>query len=138
MAVNDVYLSGLAGADPSLMYDYSGKFVGGKTKIGTNVVDPLKVPEVNLDTTTPPASTGFWGSLGDAFKPQGPSGASTAGNVLSGVASGVGALSGLAGLYMQKKNMDLQKEQQNYLKSRDAMADARVARFAQNVGNGAS
>lgn len=71
------------------------------------------------------------------FKPQGPQGTSTGGNILSGIGAGVGAASGLAGMYYSKKNFDLQKDQYDYLKSRDALSDNRTNKFAANVGNGA-
>lgn len=65
-------------------------------------------------------------------------GASVGGNIMDAVGTGVGALSGLAGMYYTKKNYDLQKEQANYEKGREAASDARKARFAANAGNGAS
>ena len=72
------------------------------------------------------------------FTPTGESGASVGGNILDAAGKGVGALTGLAGMYYTKKNYDLQKDQANYLKGRDAASDARNAKFAANVGNGAS
>lgn len=81
-------------------------------------------------------------SFGDKFAswftPQGDKGTSLGGNVMGAVGSGVGALSGLAGMYYAKKNFDLQKDQQNYLKGREAASDARKGQFAANAGGGAS
>lgn len=79
------------------------------------------------------------------FDPQGPSGRSLAGNVLGGVASGVGALSGLAGMYygyeqmkMQKEMNKLQKDAYNRQVKKDEQQEARLKQLARNVGNEAS
>lgn len=57
------------------------------------------------------------------------------GGLAAGVGAGIQGLAALGGLYYQDKNYKLQKDHQNYLKSRDAMADAKSAKFAKNVGN---
>lgn len=57
------------------------------------------------------------------------------GGLAAGVGAGVQGLAALGGLYYQDKNYKLQKDHQNYLKGRDAMADAKAAKFAKNVGN---
>ena len=82
--------------------------------------------------------TGMWQSIKDSFNPEGASGRSYAGNVMdfAGTAAGIGT--GLAGAYYAKKNFDLQKDQQDYLRGREAKSDARIAQFAANAGNGAS
>ena len=81
-------------------------------------------------------------SFGDTvkswFTPDGKSGQSVGGNVMGSVGTGVQALSGLAGMYYAKKNYDLQKDQADYLKNRDAASDTRMSKFASNAGNGAS
>jgi hypothetical protein len=41
-------------------------------------------------------------------------------------------------MYFAKKNYDLQKDQQDYLKNREAQSDARKSKFAANAGNGAT
>lgn len=55
----------------------------------------------------------------------------TFGNIASGVA-------GLGSLYYAKKNFDLEKEKDKYLKDRESQSDARKQQFAKNVGNNAS
>lgn len=88
--------------------------------------------------------TGMLGTVGGWFEPQGQSGASTAGNVLSGVGTAVGIGSGLAGMYYSKKQADLNKERAKMEKDaynrgvqREAQAEARMQQFAKNAGNGA-
>ncbi len=88
--------------------------------------------------------TGVLDSIGGWFAPQGQSGASTAGNVLSGLGTAVGIGSGLAGMYYSKKQADLNKERAKMEKDaynrgvqREAQAEARMQQFAKNAGNGA-
>ena len=88
--------------------------------------------------------TGLFDTIGGWFQPQGQSGASTAGNVLSGVGTAVGIGSGLAGMYYAKKQADLNKERAKMEKDaynrgvqREAQAEARMQQFAKNAGNGA-
>lgn len=83
-------------------------------------------------------TTSWWDSLKNSFNPEGTSGRSYAGNVMDTIGTGVGIGTGLAGAYYTAKNYELQKDQQNYLKSRDAQSDARKTTFASNAGNGAS
>lgn len=83
-------------------------------------------------------SGGFLQGLKDAFTPQGPAGTSTGGNIMSAIGTGVGVGTGLAGAYFAKKNYDLQKDQQDYLRNREAASDARKTQFAANAGGGAS
>jgi len=52
-------------------------------------------------------------------------GAKTFGDIAGGVA-------GLGTIYLAKKNYDLQKEQDEYLKSRDAAADAKISKLQAN------
>ena len=87
---------------------------------------------------------GIMDTVGGWFQPQGQSGASTAGNVLSGVGTAVGIGSGLAGMYYAKKQADLNKERAKMEKDaynrgvqREAQAEARMQQFAKNAGNGA-
>ena len=87
---------------------------------------------------------GVFDTIGGWFQPQGQSGASTAGNVLSGVGTAVGIGSGLAGMYYAKKQADLNKERAKMEKDaynrgvqREAQAEARMQQFAKNAGNGA-
>lgn len=81
-------------------------------------------------------------SIGDMFSrwftPTGDKGTSLGGNVVGAIGTGVNALTGLAGMYYAKKNFDLQKEQADYLKNREAKFDAAKERLATNIGNGAS
>lgn len=56
------------------------------------------------------------------------------GSTMSGIGQGVQAVTGLGSLYLANKNYQLQKDQANYLKGRDAQNDARLAVFAKNVG----
>lgn len=84
------------------------------------------------------ASNQGWGDkVANWFTPQGDRGTSVGGNIMGAVGTGVGAATGLAGMYYAKKNFDLQKDQQNYLKGREAQSDARKTAFAANAGNGA-
>ena len=89
-------------------------------------------------------STSWTDSVKEGLAPQGTSGASTAGNVLSGVGTAVGIGSGLAGMYYAKKQADLNKERAKMEKDaynrgvqREAQAEARMQQFAKNAGNGA-
>lgn len=81
-------------------------------------------------------------SFGDKFKswftPKQGTNTSIGGQVLGGVGAGVGALRGLAGMYFAKKNYDLQKDNQDYLRNREAQSDMRKSKFAANAGNNAS
>ena len=107
----------------------------------TNPVE-LKSSHIFLDNTTGNQS---WGdTLKDWFTPQGTSGASTAGNVLSGIGTTVGIGSGLAGMYYASKKAKLDKERANMEKDvynrnvqRDAENEARMQQLAKNAGNDA-
>lgn len=105
---------------------------------------PGSVTAANIDGTnydsnmTPSADKSIWDKTVDAFTPQGAAGTSVGGNMMSALGTGIGAATGLAGLYYTKKNYDLQKDQQDYLKNREAQNDARKSQFAANVGGGAS
>ena len=83
------------------------------------------------------AEQGWTDKVAGWFTPQGDKGTSVGGNIMGAVGTGVGAASGLAGMYYAKKNFDLQKDQQDYLKGREAQSDARKSAFAANAGNGA-
>ena len=89
-------------------------------------------------------STSWTDSVKEWFAPQGTSGASTAGNVLSGVGTAVGIGSGLASMYYAKKEADLKKDKAKMEKDayqrgvqREAEAENRMQQFAKNAGNGA-
>lgn len=85
-------------------------------KSGVNITTPKNT--TNVDPTTG-AVSGWTETLGN-------------------IGTGVQALSGLAGMYYADKNYKLQKDQADYLKSRDAASDTRMSKFASNAGNGAS
>ena len=83
------------------------------------------------------AEKGWWDRTVDAFTPQGDKGTSVGGNMMNALGTGVGAVTGLAGMYYAGKNYDLQKDNQKYLRNREAQSDARKSAFATNAGNGA-
>ena len=109
----------------------------------TGVVNNGAVPPVvptQPEVVTPPntgTEKGWWDKTIDAFTPQGDNGTSLGGNMMNAVGTGVGAVTGLAGMYYTKKNYDLQKDNQKYLQNREAQSDARKSAFATNAGNGA-
>lgn len=83
-------------------------------------------------------------TIGGWFQPQGQSGASTAGNVLSGVGTAVGIGSGLSAAYYAKQKNKLDKERAKMEKDvyqrgvqRDMENEARLQKLASNAGNGA-
>lgn len=89
-------------------------------------------------------NTGWTDTVKDWFAPQGTSGASTAGNVLSGIGTAVGIGSGLAGMYYASKKAKLDKERANMEKDvynrsvqRDSENEARMQQLAKNAGNNA-
>ena len=104
------------------------------TPVTTNGVDITKSLGTSGIGSNNDGSTSWWQGLKDSFNPTGTSGRSYAGNVMDAVGTGVGIGTGLAGAYYTKKNYDLQKENQEYLKNREAQNDARKATFATNVG----
>lgn len=89
----------------------------------------VKLPEYsfNTDANTP----GMWDSVKNLFTPN-EKGTSTGGQIVGAIGTGVGALSALGSLYYTDKNYKAQKELQEYQKSRDAMADAKVAQLQAN------
>lgn len=89
----------------------------------------VKLPEYsfNTDTNTP----GMWDSVTNLFTPN-EKGTSTGGQIVGAIGTGVGALSSLGSLYYTDKNYKAQKALQDYQKSRDAMADAKVAQLQAN------
>lgn len=89
-------------------------------------------------------STSWTDSVKEWFTPQGTSGASTAGNVLSGVGTAVGIGSGLAAAYYANQKNKLDKERAKMEKDvyqrgvqRDMENEARLQKLASNAGNGA-
>ena len=107
----------------------------------TNPVN-LKASHIFLDNDTGDQS---WGdTLKEWFTPQGSSGSSVGGNVLSGIGTAVGIGSGLAGMYYASKKAKLDKERAGMEKDvynrsvqRDAENEARMQQLAKNVGNDA-
>ena len=89
----------------------------------------VKLPEYsfNTDTNTP----GVWDSVTNLFTPN-EKGTSTGGQIVGAIGTGIGALSSLGSLYYTDKNYKAQKALQDYQKSRDAMADAKVAQLQAN------
>ena len=89
----------------------------------------VKLPEYsfNTDANTP----GMWDSVKNLFTPN-EKGTSTGGQIVGAIGTGVGALSALGSLYYADKNYKAQKAVQDYQKSRDAMADAKVAQLQAN------
>lgn len=89
----------------------------------------VKPPEYkfNTDANTP----GVWDSITNLFTPN-EKGTSTGGQIVGAIGTGVGALSALGSLYYADKNYKAQKDLQEYQKSRDAMADAKVAQLQAN------
>lgn len=89
----------------------------------------VKPPEYkfNTDANTP----GVWDSITNLFTPN-EKGTSTGGQIVGAIGTGVGALSALGSLYYTDKNYKAQKALQDYQKSRDAMADAKVAQLQAN------
>lgn len=99
---------------------------------------PYEVLKTNGD------ENGWIDTVKDWFTPQGASGASTAGNLLSGVGTAVGIGSGLAGMYYASKKAKLDKERAGMEKDvynrsvqRDSENEARMQQLAKNVGNDA-
>lgn len=125
-------------------------FANNLQTVDTDTADVKKLTGSNPYLTgaaTPPkveTEPGLFDTVGGWFQPQGESGASTAGNILSGVGTAVGIGSGLAGMYYSKKQADLNKERAKMEKDaynrgvqREAQAEARMQQFAKNAGNGA-
>ena len=104
----------------------------------SGVTEGLAGSVVTDNGATKNADVGVWDTIKNSFNPEGASGKSYAGNVMDTVGTGINAATGLAGMYFAKKNYDLQKDQTNYLKDREAQSDMRKAKFAANAGNSAS
>ena len=99
-----------------------------QTQVYTNKTN-VKVPEYNFNTNT--NTPGIWDSVKNLFTPN-EKGTSTGGQIVGAIGTGVGALSALGSLYYTDKNYKAQKAVQDYQKSRDAMADAKVAQLQAN------
>lgn len=129
---------GLAASD----YVNSGggnlQFTQDSTVKGINSTSKMPSYDFSRNTGADTSNQSWGDKIASWFTPSGDKGTSVGGNIMDAIGTGVGALTGLAGMYYTKKNYDLQKEQANYLKGRDAESDARKARFAANAGNGAS
>ena len=91
----------------------------------------VKAPEYNFNTNTNTNTPGMWDSIENLFTPN-EKGTSTGGQIVGAIGTGVGALSALGSLYYTDKNYKAQKAAQDYQKSRDAMADAKVAQLQAN------
>ena len=89
----------------------------------------VKLPEYNFNTDA--NTPGTWDSIKNLFTPN-EKGTSTGGQIVGAIGTGVGALSALGSLYYTDKNYKAQKAVQDYQKSRDAMADAKVAQLQAN------
>lgn len=89
----------------------------------------VKAPEYNFNTNT--NTPGMWDSVKNLFTPN-EKGTSTGGQIAGAIGTGVSALSALGSLYYTDKNYKAQKAVQEYQKSRDAMADAKVAQLQAN------
>lgn len=89
----------------------------------------VKLPEYNFNTNT--NTPGIWDSVKNLFTPN-EKGTSTGGQIVGAIGTGVGALSALGSLYYTDKNHKAQKALQDYQKSRDAMADAKVSQLQAN------
>ena len=89
----------------------------------------VKLPEYNFNTDA--NTPGMWDSVKNLFTPN-EKGTSTGGQIVGAIGTGVGALSALGSLYYTDKNYKAQKAVQDYQKSRDAMADAKVAQLQAN------
>lgn len=114
------------------------------TTVGLNEDMYKSVVGTNHGGTLSKTDNSLSGTIGGWFEPQGQSGASTAGNVLSGVGTAVNIGSGLAGMYYANKKAKLDKERAKMEKDvyqrgvqREAQAEARMQQFAKNAGNGA-
>ena len=117
-------------------FDFSFNTQG--TPVTTNGVDITKSLGMSTIGSNNNGDTSWWQGIKDSFNPTGVSGRSYAGNVMDFAGTGVGIGTGLAGAYFTKKNYDLQKDNQQYLRNREAQNDARKSAFATNVGGGAS
>lgn len=106
------------------------------------------LPVVYKAATPNTGSNGSEPSLLDTakgwFTPQGESGTSLGGNVLSGIGTAVGIGSGLAGMYYANKKAKLDEERAKMEKDaynrgvkRDLENENRMQKFAQNAGNNA-
>lgn len=91
----------------------------------------MKAPEYNFNTNTNTNTPGMWDSVKNLFTPN-EKGTSTGGQIVGAIGTGVSALSALGSLYYTDKNYKAQKAVQEYQKSRDAMADAKVAQLQAN------
>lgn len=89
----------------------------------------VKLPEYSFNTDA--NTSGMWDSVKNLFTPN-EKGTSTGGQIVGAIGTGVGALSALGSLYYTDKNYKAQKAAQEYQKSRDAMADAKVAQLQAN------
>lgn len=120
--------------DPTEEYakNYTSNNTGGYTfsADGTNT---------STNTGTEP---GVWDRLVGAFNPN-DKGTSLGGQVMSGIGTGVGAISAIASPILQyrndkmnqkiaERNYQAQQDKEKYLRSRDAMADAKVAQMQSN------
>ena len=96
------------------------------------------LPELNTNNTQP----GLWDRIYNSFTPN-EKGTSTGGQIMGAIGTGVGAITSIASPILayreaqmnQKiadRNFAEQQKQNEYLKSRDAMADAKVAQAQKN------
>lgn len=114
-------------------------FNTGITTNANKAVDTSKsliTGDLKLDNTSP-TEPSMWDTFGGYFNPN-EKGVSQAGSVMDTIGSGIKGAVGLGSLYFAKKNYDLEKDQQEYLKDIDKQNSARASKFAANAGNNAS
>lgn len=121
---------------------YNDVMVGRQQPVDNYNGFAYKSPYKALNTGT--EGKGWTDTVKDWFTPQGQSGTSTAGNVLSGVGTAVGIGSGLAGMYYANKKAKLDEERGRMEKDvynrgvqRDQENEMRMQQLAKNAGNNA-
>lgn len=114
-------------------------FNTGTTTDANKAVDASKsliTGDLKLDNASS-AEPSMWDTFSGYFNPN-EKGVSQAGSVMDTIGSGIKGAVGLGSLYFAKKNYDLEKDQQEYLKDIDKQNAARSSKFAANAGNNAS
>ena len=93
---------------------------------------------IQVNPGTNNTETSFMDSFNKWFTPNGESGTSVGGNVLSGLGTVAGIGGTLADVYYKHKSDKREEEAADYARKRVELADKNVATFAKNAGNGAS
>jgi len=117
---------------------YNGSADYGLGKLG-NIGDNINYDYGSIKPTTTTTNEDLgWFGVGDK-------GTSKFSSTMGGIGAGVGALSGLGSMYLGMKNYklakeanELEKDKYNRLIKEDEAADANKAKFAENVGGGAT